>query len=419
MEPINFKLPLFNKKNEKVGESFVDEDIFEELRTHCLFGDKNGYANVTINKKTIRLHRYIMKAAKGEVVDHINHNRIDNRRINLRTSDAKLNGENQPKSGGIFELKNGYRSSISINKITHNLGRFDNFMLAEEAIDLFLVFNQLLHKTLRYPEKLEQYKQKINDGYEPKIKENDKEEEGYYGVSKSGNTYRVKILIEGKCHYIRGFKEKEKAAIVRDEFVISHNLKGRKLNFPGLIDPELLDNYYTVISLEIVDENTIKFKIECSGDYCFIDKEDFPKIKYYIWGMTKKEDGYVDNGKLGLLHRYLLNVTNSEIMVDHIDHNKLNNKKNNLRIVDARQNAQNKKLKDGKIVPFHGIAKSSKSDNYEATIYYSDNNERIILYRTFEDMIIAARWRDLILFEFKKRSNHLLPFNFDDYFTFY
>lgn len=36
-------------------------------------------------KKTILLHRYIMlPVEKGKVVDHINHNTLDNRRVNLR-----------------------------------------------------------------------------------------------------------------------------------------------------------------------------------------------------------------------------------------------------------------------------------------------------------------------------------------------
>lgn len=55
-------------------------------------------------KKTIRLHRVIINAKDDEIVDHINRNKLDNRRSNLRIVTNKQNIHNSDR----YEMAKGY-----------------------------------------------------------------------------------------------------------------------------------------------------------------------------------------------------------------------------------------------------------------------------------------------------------------------
>ena len=54
----------------------------------------NGYARRKIKDKPIYLHREINKTPQGLVTDHINQNKLDNRKENLRTATKKGNSRN-------------------------------------------------------------------------------------------------------------------------------------------------------------------------------------------------------------------------------------------------------------------------------------------------------------------------------------
>lgn len=71
--------------------AIVDDEDFKQLNKHkwhyALYKKGKGYAKSNNHKgfpKLIRMHRIIMNAKKGQEVDHINGNTIDNRKSNLR-----------------------------------------------------------------------------------------------------------------------------------------------------------------------------------------------------------------------------------------------------------------------------------------------------------------------------------------------
>ena len=87
------------------------------------------------------------------------------------------------------------------------------------------------------------------------------------------------------------------------------------------------------------------------GIKSYIDKEDWDKISKLHWWFEGRyvanfksyRDGKLKRTKKILLHRFILGLDkDNKSVVDHIDRNPLNNRKNNLRICTQVENQQNR-----------------------------------------------------------------------------
>lgn len=116
-----------------------DEQLVKE---NSIYLDKRtGYFQIYINGETKWLHRVIIKAKKGQIVDHINQDKKDNRRANLRLVSKSENNYNSSKRkhskfgrGITFDkYGNRFRACISYNNKTLKLGSFSNVTDAKRA----------------------------------------------------------------------------------------------------------------------------------------------------------------------------------------------------------------------------------------------------------------------------------------------
>lgn len=120
------KIPLGGKYSESKF-ALVDDEDYEELVKHNWTLSNRGYAlRSAYNKgmsKTILMHRAVLNAKKGLIVDHINHDKLDNQKINLRlctNSQNQQNSKSKKNSTSIYKgvsLERGkYRVCISFQK---------------------------------------------------------------------------------------------------------------------------------------------------------------------------------------------------------------------------------------------------------------------------------------------------------------
>lgn len=82
------------KDNELCRALISNEDINKISRHRWTLND-NGYIRTFKNTKPVYLHRYLADCPDGLEVDHINHNKLDNRRDNLRVVTRKINALNK------------------------------------------------------------------------------------------------------------------------------------------------------------------------------------------------------------------------------------------------------------------------------------------------------------------------------------
>lgn len=95
-----------------------------------------------------------------------------------------------------------------------------------------------------------------------------------------------------------------------------------------------------------------------NGKSAIVDDEDYSKLVKISWNLNK---GYAINSSLGFMHRIIVNLTSDDknLFVDHINHNILDNRKENLRIVTKTQNDYNRKPLENNQTGYKGVIKYS------------------------------------------------------------
>ena len=127
------KIPL--GINAKDGYALVDADM-AWLDKHHWYLANTGYAMTNINKKRTLMHHLLLgKPEKGTVTDHINRDKLDNRKSNLRFCTISQNNANRGIDMSSKILYKGVCFDKRRNKFiasTHS-GYIGGFNTAEEA----------------------------------------------------------------------------------------------------------------------------------------------------------------------------------------------------------------------------------------------------------------------------------------------
>lgn len=143
-------MPNVNRWEEKDGLAYCysgDELIFfTDIETSLQFRDKsvgkmaNGYAETWSNGRAKPIHRIIMNAQEGDLIDHINRNKKDNRPCNLRFSDKSENTFNRDADAhntsgrrGVWYRKDTNRWAAEIKKNNKKIA-LGCYATKEEAI---------------------------------------------------------------------------------------------------------------------------------------------------------------------------------------------------------------------------------------------------------------------------------------------
>jgi hypothetical protein len=142
------------------------------------------------------------------------------------------------------------------------------------------------------------------------------------------------------------------------------------------------------------------------GEEFYFDLEDYDKIKNYCWYIDK--DGYVinkSNNTATLMHRLVMNVKEN-LRVDHIYHNKNDNRKQFLRICTPSQNSMNADKPKNNTSGFRGVTWDKRTSKWIAIISMGRKNIYLGSFINFYDAVKAREEGEKLYFgEFAFKNN--------------
>ena len=155
----------------------------------------------------------------------------------------------------------------------------------------------------------------------------------------------------------------------------------------------VLNNYFFENDICKIEINSKKHGLI----FALIDSEDYHKIKHLKWVIDGR--GYVTS-KIGprkrlmsyKLHRVVMNC-DSNFHVDHILHDKLDNRKSRLRICTHKENLRNQVLQNrvgGKSSRFKGVSWDKSRNKWTAKIRV--DQKTINLGRTISEVEAAKKY---------------------------
>lgn len=129
------------------------------------------------------------------------------------------------------------------------------------------------------------------------------------------------------------------------------------------------------------------------GTSALVDEADLDKLVCVRWYLTK--DGYargkLKDGKHVSMHRHVLGLTGalSAFDVDHIDGNRLNNQRSNLRLVNDSLNQANRHVIQGGYSKFRGVTWHKQVGKWQAQIKVNGRSIYLGVYASELDAAMA------------------------------
>jgi hypothetical protein len=395
-----------NGKDGIVGYTTVSPEDFEWLNKHKWYRSCD-YVQTNISGRGVRMSRLIMSRMLGKdvppdlQVEHKNIDPLDNSRENLRLATHAQNSLNRRKRKNTTSAFYGvsfnkqyaqFESYTTIDGKRAHFGYYDAEEDAAKAYDIAVIdapdvafrprnFPHMSEEELRASFALKNKRVKMSR---------------FRGVAWRRNVAVASILVNGTAHFLLRSQDEEECARAYDAYVVLHRLN-RPLNFPEE-HPGFSPDRPVKTGKEDVDENTVRLA----------DADDYDKVKCYSTCVHAAGYVLIRVGRKSLgLHRYIMNVTDPAIEVDHISGDRYDNRKANLRYSDNRQNARNKRKRAGCSSQYIGVCKTPNG-TFRASMKKEDYSS---ITKTFEIEEDAARWRDLY---YKTHMPHAhFNFNFD------
>ncbi len=138
------------------------------------------------------------------------------------------------------------------------------------------------------------------------------------------------------------------------------------------------------------------------GRVAIVDACDADRVAQIHFTAVQHRDGtwYARNGKVGWMHRFLLNAPRG-VLIDHQDHNGLNNTRHNLRLCNNSENGRNRSgatKRVGRTSQYLGVSWSTQTANWRAVIAAGPEEEvgraSFLDIGRFDSEIMAARAYD-------------------------
>jgi hypothetical protein len=412
-------IPLKDKQNVVVAKAICSAEDFDEISKHTwhrsIPDNDKCYASAKILNKRVKMHTFVLTLhsvtiSSGSCVNHKNNNRLDNRFENLEVSTASENGQNKLKRGsakskyfGVSPKKGKYTAQITVNTVKVYIGLFDTENEAAEAYDRYVAHHDVKHK-MNNEHLREKYKQ------EPLIFPKAKKDK-YHGVfyRPEYNSYEVRTMINNKSKNIGSFSNEITAAKAYDGFVVKHGLN-KKLNFP-----DVYSNYQPLLEIKtkiMKQEQDITYlKPSNSEEYILIDTEDYDRVKHFALCLNNGYPSVQINSSRHKLSRFIMKEKNPSIIIDHINNNKLDTRKCNLRRTTTQGNRENTgKIKKISTSKFYGVHKT-KHGTWKCCVQHENKN---VYHKTEKIEEHAARRYDLYILQNLKNTNKKLNFNWTE-----
>lgn len=131
------------------------------------------------------------------------------------------------------------------------------------------------------------------------------------------------------------------------------------------------------------------------GLFALVDDEDYELINHLKWYAAKNGKRYYAFAWLKgsdariLMHRFILGLTDSKIIVDHINGQGTDNRRDNLRICSRLQNSWNQQINDHNTSGYKGVSFRKDRGLWQARITVNNKTHSLGFFKSSYEAAVS------------------------------